>query len=240
MTNWRRGFDAWQEPDPKRDGAGLTWRQLTPTTGPAPGIRRSAARLPATARLGRLPPARGPARPLTHHHRRRLPHHRGSTGRYRPGVGVPLTTETPTLLDNGGCPALAILPMSSRSREVTHADHQIWRRGPTANEPRLKRSVGRRRTDAEVSICCVVAPGRKSSRPTPGVRLFGGRPHGRSRRLGELGELAAPRVWPTRTKLTIVCSGGFVAIKQLASAFDRNGWLRRAVPPRARAAAHLN
>jgi hypothetical protein len=34
--------------------------------------------------------------------------------------------------------------------------------------------------------------------------------------------------------------GRIVAIKVLASAFDRDGGLRRAVPPRARAAAHLS
>jgi hypothetical protein len=34
--------------------------------------------------------------------------------------------------------------------------------------------------------------------------------------------------------------GGIVAIKVLASAFDRDGGLRRAVPPRARAAVHLS
>jgi hypothetical protein len=34
--------------------------------------------------------------------------------------------------------------------------------------------------------------------------------------------------------------GRIVAIMVLASAFDRDGGLRRAVPPRARAAAHLS
>jgi hypothetical protein len=34
--------------------------------------------------------------------------------------------------------------------------------------------------------------------------------------------------------------GRIVAIKVFASAFDRDGRLRRVVPPRARAAAHLS
>jgi hypothetical protein len=38
--------------------------------------------------LGRIPATRGPARPLTHHHRRPVRHRRGGAGRDRRGLGA--------------------------------------------------------------------------------------------------------------------------------------------------------
>jgi hypothetical protein len=89
------------------------------------------------------------------------------------------------------------------------------------------------------SICCVIAPGRKSSRATTSVESVGGRPHGRStaRDSGDLvsrGRLAD--VYEARDRLV----GRTVAIKVLAPAFERDRGFRRAVPPRDRAAARLN
>jgi hypothetical protein len=71
--DWRRGFEyAWQTPAPQADeGPGLTWRQLTPrhSSGTSDSKIRGTCH---PRRLGRLPASRGPARPLTHHHRRRF------------------------------------------------------------------------------------------------------------------------------------------------------------------------
>jgi hypothetical protein len=70
-ANWRSGFKfAWQEPDREPDeGPGLTWRQLTPRDWSGTSDSKTRHRHPRRRRLGRLPPARGPARPLADHHR---------------------------------------------------------------------------------------------------------------------------------------------------------------------------
>jgi hypothetical protein len=54
-------------------------------------------RHPRRRRLGRLPPPRGPARPLTHHYRGPLRHRRGRAGGDRRGLGIPVTGPSPGL-----------------------------------------------------------------------------------------------------------------------------------------------
>lgn len=79
-----------------------------------------------------------------------------------------------------------------------------------------------------------------ASKASPRVESFGGRPHGRSRRLGELGELVSrgrmADVYEAHDRLL----ERIVASEVLAPAFDRvRGFVER-FPRGARAAAHLN
>ena len=81
-------------------------------------------------------------------------------------------------------------------------------------------------------------PGHR--RPFPGVQSFGGRPHGRSRRLCEFRELVSrgriADVFEAHDRLL----GRIVAIKLLAPAFDRVRGLVERFRRGARTAAHLN
>jgi hypothetical protein len=88
--DWRSDFRfAWQTPAAEPDeGPGLTWRELTP---PPPlvgdlGFEVPGPCHPRRRRVGRLPPPRGPARPLADHHRRPVRHGRGRAGGGRRGV----------------------------------------------------------------------------------------------------------------------------------------------------------
>src|SRR5687768_9029989 len=97
---------------------------------------------------------------------------------------------------------------------------------------------GRARRTAPVAVRWESDPRVAKARPR--VESFGGRPHGRSRRLGELGNPVSRGTMADVYDAYDRLLGRIVAIKVLASAFDRDGGRRRAVPPRARAAAHLS
>ena len=67
------------------------------------GVEHPRHRDPRWRRLGRLPPAREPARAVTDHHRRPLRHRRGGDGCHRRDVGVPVTGEGSGAIST--CPA---------------------------------------------------------------------------------------------------------------------------------------
>ena len=100
--DWRRGFEyAWQEPEtpnPTR-APGLTWRETSANywsgSWGEPASRHRHARI-VDQPVGCLRAARGPARTLTHHHRRPIRHGRGGAGGDRRGLGIPTVTQAPT------------------------------------------------------------------------------------------------------------------------------------------------